>query len=93
MENKVRVAVCKTFSSLFEEVLCQSFIKLLASPHIAEQVSTCTEFHHEAKMAVCVEGIVQLDYIPVARQELQDLHLLGDPPLAFNFLVQVFLRQ
>lgn len=68
-------------------------IKLLAPPHVTQQIATCAQLHNEAQMRVCLERVKELDDVGVVHQLLQDLNFLDYFALAFQLGVEVFLAQ
>ena len=83
------MTVGKAFGNLFEQKLRHPLVKLFASSYEAEQITACTELHHEAYVIVRLKRVIQLDHIPVMCQMLQYLHISGDLLLALNLLVQL----
>ena len=85
------MAVGKAFRSLNEQELRHPLIQLLSSTYEAEKISTCAQLHHKTQMAARVERVVQLDYVPMVSQVLEDLQVLRDLFLALNLLLHFTL--
>ena len=92
MDDKIFVAVQEPLHNLLEEILGLPLIKLLPASHEVKQVSSSAQLHHKAKVRVCLKGVIQLHYISVAGQLLQDLQVLVKPLLTLC-LTQVFFLE
>ena len=67
------MTVGKAFRSLNEQELRHPLIQLLSSTYEAEKIPTSAQLHHKTQMAARVERVVQLDYVPMVCQVLEDL--------------------
>ena len=59
------MAVCQAKDSLLKQELGHSLSELLPASHEGQKVTAGTELHHEAKVRLRLERVVQLHYVPV----------------------------
>ena len=93
VEDAIAMAVGQAFGNLLEEELGNSLVKLLPAANEAKQIAAGAELHDEAQVGCRLERVVELDYILVAGEVLEDLHVLCDLLFALHLLVQLFLAQ
>jgi len=73
------VDVIQAFHQHLEQVFGVVFLQLPSLPYIAEQVTTLTQFHHEANVLVRLKRIIQLHHT-VMSTLLKDRQLLHNSP-------------